>query len=328
MGVPSPSVGKRSFKDGRSPGWGVAQVRRMLHDASYKGEGTAWRYRKRTPHSRIYIEKPAEEWIKLPPETTPAIVDEDLWQRAQERLARNKGEKARNEKRPFMLRGFIQCAGCGEKMYPTTHHRNAAYRCKSQTVPGLSSCGARCVPADDVERWAWKQVVAILQDPAIILSAITQKNEAGVDQSLALDLAGANNALARVESGIRRLIAKYRDTEDEELALMIDREIAQARAEQKGLRATIAEHEMRLSAQRPIDVGRKALKLLARAIGEELRAFTCPEQAKALGAIGARVVAIRGQYDISIDPFINSLTGSKSHRPGNRPGGRIAALCR
>jgi hypothetical protein len=272
--------------------------------------------------------RPQDEWIKLPPETTPAVVDEDLWRRAQDQMARNKGEKARNEKRPFMLRGFILCGKCNEKMYPTTHHRKAAYRCKSQIVPGLSNCGARCVPADDVERWAWQQVVAILQDPAIILSAIIKKNETGADRSLALDLAGANNALARVENGIRRLIAKYRDTEDEELALMIDREIAQARGEQKGLRATIAEHEMRLSAQRPIDVGRKALKLLARAIREELRAFTCPEQAKALEALGAKVLAARGKYDLSIDPYIISLSGKKSHRPGNRPGGRIAALCR
>jgi hypothetical protein len=213
-------------------------------------------------------------------------------------------------------------------MYPTTHHRKAAYRCKSQLVPGLSNCGALCVPADDVERWAWQQVVAILQDPAIILSAIIKRNEAGVDPTLALDLAGANNALARVENGIRRLIAKYRDTEDEELGRMIEREIEGARSERAGLRATIAELELRLSARKPIDVSRKALRLLVRAIREELRDFTCPEQAKTFEALGAKVLAGRGKYDLSIDPYIISLSGKKSHRPGNRPGGRIAALCR
>jgi DNA invertase Pin-like site-specific DNA recombinase len=70
MGVPCPSVGKRSFKDGRSPGWGVAQVRRLLHDPSYKGEGAGWRFKKKKPHSRVYVMKPQDEWIKLPPETT------------------------------------------------------------------------------------------------------------------------------------------------------------------------------------------------------------------------------------------------------------------
>lgn len=44
-GVPSPSVGKLTFADGRTPRWGTGAIYRMLAEPAYKGQTNAWRWR-------------------------------------------------------------------------------------------------------------------------------------------------------------------------------------------------------------------------------------------------------------------------------------------
>ncbi len=100
-GVPAPSVGKRQFRHPqRDYNWGKTQIHRLLNEPAYKGEAYAWRLRRPT-HEEVQKERanghtpprillrPQEEWIRLPENSTPAIVSPTLWDEAQRKLQRN-----------------------------------------------------------------------------------------------------------------------------------------------------------------------------------------------------------------------------------------------
>lgn len=87
-GIPSPSVGKREFADGRIPKWVKTQVLRILHDPDYKGETVCWRWK--TVSRKKFVLRPEEEHIRLPEGVTPAIVDGETWNKVQVILGKSK----------------------------------------------------------------------------------------------------------------------------------------------------------------------------------------------------------------------------------------------
>ena len=116
-GVPPPSAGKRTYRDGRVPCWGRGAIQRILAEPAYKGEAIAWRWKTVDPR-KARVLRPASEWVALAEGSTPAIVAPELWDAAQARRASNRGAATRNEVRPMLLRGMIVCAVCGRGMRP------------------------------------------------------------------------------------------------------------------------------------------------------------------------------------------------------------------
>ena len=55
-------------------------------------------------------EKPREEWIEIP---VPAIVSEDSFALAEERLEMNKIHAPRRTKTPSVVQGLVSCGKCG-----------------------------------------------------------------------------------------------------------------------------------------------------------------------------------------------------------------------
>src|SRR5204862_502654 len=67
------------------------------------------------------------EWTEI---AVPAIVDQDTFARAGQRLADNKRFASRNSKVPSLLQGLAACSACGYAYYrghPTTTARNKIY---------------------------------------------------------------------------------------------------------------------------------------------------------------------------------------------------------
>src|SRR5829696_6075286 len=111
----------------------------MLQNPAYKGWSVANRFERyefRNPETGHINRKrertrPVEEWTILAPELTPAIVGEDLWDRANQRLSVRVGVVRKNRARPYLLRGRVKCATCGGPMYSETAHGTnvRTYRC-------------------------------------------------------------------------------------------------------------------------------------------------------------------------------------------------------
>ena len=75
-------------------------------------------------------ERPREDWIEIP---VPAIVGEETFAIAEERLQRNKVFSRRRTKTPSLSQGLVACGKCGYGLYRTSAQTSARkisyYRC-------------------------------------------------------------------------------------------------------------------------------------------------------------------------------------------------------
>ncbi len=284
-GVPSPWASKG---EGRS-GWNTACIRGILHNPNYKGESVQWRYHTVKKRTKL---RPESENVHLPEGITPAIVAPEVWQRAQERLATNKGEARRNETRPYLLRGHITCANCEGRMYPMPNGPREKprryYRCP-KTAHGLG-CRALAVPADLCEAWAWEEVKRFLQNPDLIAAEAERLQTEGVESHLVQDRETAQRALERSTHGIGRLVRRLREADDE-LAAIIEREVLQAEREKQQILSMLADLDARIAQQEQAAINLRSLYDYCRDVERELETLDFAERRLALEALGASVVA-------------------------------------
>src|SRR3954453_17216437 len=115
--------------------WSPSTVHHILADPIYVGTAYANRYpyvpaakprAQRGPHTgeatcrRL---RPREQWIAI---SVPALVDQEMWDRAQAQLARNAALSFRNNARhSYLLRCLLTCEVCGLAMYGVTRPATA-----------------------------------------------------------------------------------------------------------------------------------------------------------------------------------------------------------
>lgn len=250
-GIPSSGASRIGFKDGRSPKWHRASIRRLLRNPAYKGLSFAYRFKRESKQRQITL--PEEKWVKLEGDQTPAIVSEELWEIANKRLKENKGAATRNERRPFLLRGRIICPTCHKPLYPErtkTKSYSAVYRCVKRQE-GCERPGR--APVEPIEAWAWEVVRGIIDDPEGTVAEVCARHGAGPDRiaiaererverqvkqlerkqlNLISRLSEVDTDNASIAEHIMEQHAKYEQTKLEQQARLaeLDRQIAEARA--------------------------------------------------------------------------------------------------
>lgn len=230
QGIPAPGT-SRNYSDGRSPRWGKSGIRRIIKHEAYKGEAVAWKW---TRKKKRLVERPAAERISLPDGLVPAIVSADEWESAQKRLDTNTGERTRNIGRPYLLRGHIACAVCGQRMYP----EGGTYRCSSRDKRG-GRCGASPVPASECEEWVWTTARKAIEDPKVILERLEKLKDGGGQAKIRAEIAVRQKEITKLERGQQRLLRTLRDTEG--MGEMIEAELRAIETEKGRARKVIAE---------------------------------------------------------------------------------------
>jgi len=109
----------------RQSGWERCTVRAILRNPAYtgrayygkteRGERTkvTRRLRQRggfTSRATVHRDRPEAEWIEI---AVPAIISEESFALARERLEQNKHFARRHTKEPTLLQGFLVCRLCG-----------------------------------------------------------------------------------------------------------------------------------------------------------------------------------------------------------------------
>jgi site-specific DNA recombinase len=110
-----------------------------------------------------------------------AIVDFDVWQRVQAKLASNgrHGNYSVRNKMGAMLRGLLFCAACDAPMMHTFTSKNGArlyryYVCTSAKKHGSASCPSPSVPAEELEQFVVQQFRKIGTDGRLLAETIDQ----------------------------------------------------------------------------------------------------------------------------------------------------------
>ena len=214
-----------------------------VHEAA--GLNRTARLAGRTVPRQVRVEdRPREEWSTIP---VPALVDQDTFDRVQQRLEDNKRFAARNTKVPSLLQGLAACASCGYGYYRTSTTTSSGkkiyyYRCLGSDdyrYQGGRVCGNKPVRADYVDAVVWEHVTGLLADPALIRTEIDRRLErARTSDPVTKKRSQLEQALAKTTASISSMITAFSEqllTIDELRARMPD-----LRARETGLKDQIA----------------------------------------------------------------------------------------
>jgi len=109
----------------------------------------------------------------------PAILSEEVWQRAAERLATNQQFAGRNNKKHvYPLRGLLVCGTCGYTLIGRTSRESVSYYCpsKKQGQPGMPA--HRCsIPQSVILPRVWQALSDLLRHPALLADAWRKQDE-------------------------------------------------------------------------------------------------------------------------------------------------------
>lgn len=159
--------------------WRGAHIGRLMGNSLYTGTGYAHKIENVEPKVqqrgyRKYLKsgqrkRPREEWL---PFSAPSIVDEEIFELAQQRLQLNRERAARRTKRNYLLRGLLTCECCQKAMFAET--KSKSYMCgysrpayaKDQ---GFDPCeNKRRIPVGQLDELIWLEVVKLLKKPSIL----------------------------------------------------------------------------------------------------------------------------------------------------------------
>ena len=299
-GIQPPSIGKRVYKDGRNPRWGKSAVYRILTESSYKGDPVAWKWKSRIVGGKQLIAwRPDSERIALPESASPAIVSRALWNQVQKRIKEQDGALVRNEARQYLLRGFIFCFKCGERMYSEPCHGERRYRCSSREKEG--KCGGKSVHADKVEQFVWEQLSREMMKQKRIDLAFKHLREAGKGEARQKELREAKAALAELDRGLQNLVRKFRNTQNPRLAKAVEREVADVEREQARLLERVAVIEQEAKQDSEMVEALAEIKGYCKRMAARLPFCNFDEKTLALYAMCAEVKAAGNRYDLTID---------------------------
>ncbi len=275
-------------RSGKHP-WSPSVVHHILSEPVYAGTAYANRYdlvEAKKPRSRkpSYAGKgcrrirPPEQWIAIP---VPAIIEPELWDRAQAQLARNAKLSFRNnQKHNHLLRCLLTCSACGLAMHGVARTlaggvARTYYRCagKDRVMTAReTACPRASLDGEQLEAAVWEHIGTLLADPARLLAQF-ERFATGADrdgqraEASERPIAARLDRLARAEQRLvdayqaevislpelserRRSLAEQRRALEQQLAAsgMLRREQIKARAVLDDLTAFCARIHGRLDA--------------------------------------------------------------------------------
>jgi site-specific DNA recombinase len=185
MGVPAPRGGKA---------WSTATLRAILTNPIYAGKVYAGRVRYRPARIRRSATHPIghphdsseplpeEEWTFVA--EVPAVVSQEQFDLAAQKLSKNKSFARRNNKaNEHLLRALVSCGECmlasiavAKTFGKNNDRKQRYYVCsgkfnKAQSTPE-EKCASRYAPAEQLDEVVWKDVCEVLSHPESITEAL------------------------------------------------------------------------------------------------------------------------------------------------------------
>ncbi|WP_042424725.1 recombinase family protein [Geomicrobium sp. JCM 19039] len=201
--------------------WHRNVVRQILLNESYTGvyHQNKWNTedmlgnKYRSSEDRVAIAlRPREEWITT---EVPAIISQETFQRAQQKLETIRRRSSKQSKRKYMLSGLCRCRRCGNTItgrYSKNWNKyRREYTCLKNSV-GAKSRGctpSMRLPADRVEVEVWDKVEKWLNDPSEIIVASEFENESSTPSYEEAEIARINDEVEKLRIARKRLFELF-----------------------------------------------------------------------------------------------------------------------
>src|SRR6267143_446008 len=209
----------------RSTVWGLLRKPAYEGKACYGKTEQAERQRITRPlrqrnssshRSNCHRDRPRADWIEVP---VPALVSEETFALAQEQLTKNKHHSPRRTIEPTLLQGMLVCQKCGYALYRsstrTSKRKLYYYRClgsdASRYLKG-SVCSNRPIRQDYLDEFVWKEVIRLLDEPALIQAEIDRRMEAARNaEPLRKREQALRDQQTRLQNHIERMVTAYQE---------------------------------------------------------------------------------------------------------------------
>ena len=218
--------------------WRDSRIQYILRNPTYKGVHLYGKRPKKPGKKRAVVER-----------LVAAIVDAELWERAQETLKRNRLFCRPNSQRTYLLRGLMKCAHCGWT-YVGTVYTSAGRPERPYYVCGGRHKGRKIAPdpasrcrgmavTGDIEDVIWADVERFVRNPGPVLEELLQRLTKTTEQGASAEarLEGLRSSLAGKDAERERLIGLFRRGRIDDATL--DKELDEVEGERNDLRTQI-----------------------------------------------------------------------------------------
>ena len=211
--------------------WERSTVWAMLRNPAYRGRACygktelrprqritrPLRQRNRMPsRDSANHERPRQDWIEIP---VPALVSEETFELAQEQLKKNRRYSPRRTAEPSVLQGLLVCHQCGYALYRTSTRTSKGklyyYRCLgSDAYRHLRGalCHNRPVRQDYLDEYVWREIIRLLEDPALVQAEINRRMEEARNADPSRQRQQhLRQQQTRLQNGIERLLTAYQE---------------------------------------------------------------------------------------------------------------------
>lgn len=160
------------------------------------------------------------------------LIDENIWLKTQEQLAKNKKNSKRNRKHDYLLTGHIKCS-CGGSMNGTysvnpKKKKHFYYHCgRKRIYSHIAECKEKSMRLDIVDDIVWQWVEGLLSDEAALedgLLEMTKQAENELEPTKNR-ISTIDTILAQKERNLSRLLSAFGEEEDQIIADALQNEI-------------------------------------------------------------------------------------------------------
>jgi site-specific DNA recombinase len=234
--------------------WAPASVYKIVCNPVYTGRMVGLRtVTVRVNGKKVLRQRDPSEWVELPG-VAPALVSEELWQAAHQRLVANRWDSPRHNPAPevgLLRGGFARCGACGRTLIVSRIPKRgiAEYRCY-----GRSDCpSCATIAVDKLDQAVRDWITETLSRREVIEQAIASLDDAPLANELQL----IERQLQQLERQQGNLVAALADTDNEDVRRMLLSQVQQVsdrlavlRRERDQVRAVATQHERQRSALR------------------------------------------------------------------------------
>jgi site-specific DNA recombinase len=157
---------------------------------------------------RKIIQKPREEWVVVDG-MMPIIIDEELFEQARKKLARNKKAAGQYKAQEvYLLSGIIRCGTCGSPMHVNTRPDGySSYDCSSKSNH-KKNCGNRGVRRKDIDNFVIDKLYENLfsSTSAKELAGLLNEHNENMSSEAMGEIALARRELRSVKEKINKLL--------------------------------------------------------------------------------------------------------------------------
>lgn len=260
--------------------WSTSTLSTLLRNTTYIGEAHYGRSYAVIPENPFKVEKyrkmrktsrkmkPEEEWITIP---VSAIIEKDLFIRAQQQLKENFELSNRNRKNEYLLAGRVWCS-CGDRRAGEGPQRgkHLYYRCTNRvhSFPLPPKCLERGINARVADKLVWLQLAKLMSSPELLLQQLKRwiGQKQSKQQNSTADLDGIRKEIFKLKTEGDRYnkaygaglisIEKLKEyaTETRERISLLEGQVEKAKTEKEQINgaALPKAHEIRSFAKRAV----------------------------------------------------------------------------